>query len=388
MKRHWELDELIDYFTIMPNEFEQLGKKTSVTRLDFTVMFKFFQYEWRFPNYKNEIPKEVVLYISKQLNLDLELFNNYDWNGRIIKYHRAQVRDFFKFREVVAKDIHTITQWVSKQVFYHNADVNNLKDVAYNRFKELQIEPPTPDRMERITRSAIFTYENKFFEETFDKLSEENLNKMDTLINDLTTYEEKDVNYNSSDNISFSELRSEPGRIGLESVFKEITKLKTIQQINLPKDLFNNIPQKLLNRYKLRVVSEDLQELRRHPKPLRYTLLSSFFWLRIREITDNLIELLIQIIHSISIRAERKVDKELLNDFRRVNGKTNILFQMPDATVNNPDGIIKKVLFPIVSESTLKDLVKEFNNTGSAYRQKVYTVMRSSYSNHYRRMVS
>lgn len=45
MKRHWELDELIDYFTIMPNEFEQLGKKTSVTRLDFTVMFKFFQYE-------------------------------------------------------------------------------------------------------------------------------------------------------------------------------------------------------------------------------------------------------------------------------------------------------------------------------------------------------
>lgn len=242
--------------------------------------------------------------------------------------------------------------------------------------------------MERITRSAIFTYENKFFEETFDKLSEENLNKMDTLINDLTTYEEKDVNYNSSDNISFSELRSEPGRIGLESVFKEITKLKTIQQINLPKDLFNNIPQKLLNRYKLRVVSEDLQELRRHPKPLRYTLLSSFFWLRIREITDNLIELLIQIIHSISIRAERKVDKELLNDFRRVNGKTNILFQMPDATVNNPDGIIKKVLFPIVSESTLKDLVKEFNNTGSAYRQKVYTVMRSSYSNHYRRMVS
>lgn len=37
---------------------------------------------------------------------------------------------------------------------------------------------------------------------------------------------------------------------------------------------------------------------------------------------------------------------------------------MADATVNNPDGIIKKVLFPIVSERTLKDLVKELKNSG------------------------
>lgn len=54
-----------------------------------------------------------------------------------------------------------------------------------------------------------------------------------------------------------------------------------------------------------------------------------------REITDNLIELLIQIIHRIGVRAERKVEKELINDFRRVNGKNNILFQMADAAAGN-----------------------------------------------------
>jgi hypothetical protein len=30
--------------------------------------------------------------------------------------------------------------------------------------------------------------------------------------------------------------------------------------------------------------------------------------------------------------------------------------------------------------------VREFKSTGTAYREKVYTVMRSSYSNHYRRI--
>lgn len=158
---------------------------------------------------------------------------------------------------------------------------------------------------------------------------------MDILINDLTSYDETEFDYNTDgDSISFTDLRADPGRIGLESVFREVTKLKTIQQLELPDNLFNNIPEKILKKYKLRAVSEDLRELRRHLEPLRYTLLSAFFWLRCREITDNLIKLLIQIIHRISVRAERKVEKEFINDFRRVNGKTNILFQMADAALN------------------------------------------------------
>lgn len=33
MKRHWELDELIDHFTFMPNELTQISNKTGETRL-------------------------------------------------------------------------------------------------------------------------------------------------------------------------------------------------------------------------------------------------------------------------------------------------------------------------------------------------------------------
>jgi TnpA family transposase len=373
---------------MLPNELEQLGNKTGPTRLGFAVMFKFFQYEARFPNYKNEIPKDIVLYISKQLGIEASTFDNYDWAGRVIKYHRAQIREYFNFREPTLEDITSISEWLCKNVLYYDLDLDYLKVEIYKRFRELHIEPPSTDQVERLTKSVIFNYENQFFEDTFQKLPKNSITKMDILINDLTSYDETEIDYSSDgDSISFSDLRADPGRIGLESIFREVTKLKTIQQLELPDNLFNNIPQKILKKYKLRAVSEKLGELRRHPENMRYTILAAFFWLRCREITDNLIELLIQIVHRIGVRAERKVEKELINDFRRVNGKTNILFQMADAALNNPDGIVKQVLFPVVSEKTLSDLVKEFKNTGSAYKQKVYTVMRASYGNHYRRMV-
>jgi lipopolysaccharide assembly outer membrane protein LptD (OstA) len=87
------------------------------------------------------------------------------------------------------------------------------------------------------------------------------------------------------------------------------------------------------------------------------------------------------------VRAEKRIDKELLNDFRQVGGKTNLLFRLAEAAIEYPEGIIKQVLYPVVGEQTLKDLVKEYKFTGLAYRQRVHTVMRSSYASHYRRMV-
>ena len=40
MKKIWELNEIIDHFTFLPNEFAQIGNKTGETRLGFGVMFK------------------------------------------------------------------------------------------------------------------------------------------------------------------------------------------------------------------------------------------------------------------------------------------------------------------------------------------------------------
>ena len=48
-------------------------------------------------------------------------------------------------------------------------------------------------------------------------------------------------------------------------------------------------------------------ELRRHLEPLRLTLLAAFCHSRSRELTDTLVDLLLDLIHRIGAKAERKV---------------------------------------------------------------------------------
>lgn len=389
MKQNWELDELIEHFTILPNEMKLIENKIGETRIGFAVLLKFFQNEARFPTYKYEVPKAVIAYIAKQIFLKPGLYAQYDWTGRSITYHRTQIREFFGFREDTLEDAQKITEWLCQHVLYHDHEFEHLKEHVYRRFRELKIVPPTPDRIERLIRSAIHTYEEQFFQAIYKKLPFPTLAKLDSLIDSTVFWEsnEEDGASNNNEQLSFNQLKADPGRAGLESVLKEVNKLRTIRNLELPNNLFKDIPLKVLKKYRQRVATEDLRELRRHPNYIRYTLLSVFFWLRSMEISDNLVDLLIQIVHRISVRAERKVEREILNDLRRVSNKYGILFNLAQTAIDNPDGIIKEVLYPVVSEQTLKDLVKELKHTGPAYREKVHTVVRASYGSHYRRMV-
>jgi hypothetical protein len=60
----------------------------------------------------------------------------------------------------------------------------------------------------------------------------------------------------------------------------------------------------------------------------------------------HLADLLIETIHHIGARAERRVEHELLDDLKRVSGKHNLLFDLAGAAaLEQPDGIVREVIF-------------------------------------------
>ena len=119
------------------------------------------------------------------------------------------------------------------------------------------------------------------------------------------------------------------------------------------------MPAKLITHCRQRATSEKPRELRRHPPERRYTLLAALCWQRQREITDNLVELLIHIAHRVGVRAEEKVDVELLKQAKKVLGKAKLLYKVAKAAKAQPDGVVKDVIYPVVSEQTLEDLIRE-----------------------------
>jgi hypothetical protein len=93
-----------------------------------------------------------------------------------------------------------------------------LKEIVYERYKELKIEPPQPGRIDRIIRSAVNSVDEQFYTITLKKLQAETLEKLDAL---LTT------NDCIAENTSpLFTLKSETGAATLESVLTEIAKLR------------------------------------------------------------------------------------------------------------------------------------------------------------------
>ncbi len=175
--------------------------------------------------------------------------------------------------------------------------------------------------------------------------------------------------------------------MSLEHALAEIAKLERIEQLGLPATLFAQASPKLLQHCRQRIVIEEIHEIRRHPDALRWTLLAAYCWLRQQEIIDTLVDLLLDMARHLSTKAERRVEQAFVRDIKKVSGKTNLLFRLAEAAIDQPDGTIRTVIFPVVPEQTLRDLVKEYKATGTAYQQKVQKLMRSSYSKHYRRMI-
>ena len=67
-------------------------------------------------------------------------------------------------------------------------------------------------------------------------------------------------------------------------------------------------------------------------------------------------------------------------EFRRVHGKENLLFRVAEASAARPDETVRQVVFPVLGEDNLRNLIAEYKSSGSTYRRTVQTTHRASYS--------
>jgi hypothetical protein len=171
MKQHWGTDELVEHWTLLPRETELLTNKTGATRLGFAVLLKFFQLEAYFPQHASAVPTVAVEFIAKQVKVAPEQFEQYQWRGRTIEYHRAQIRKLHGFRETTVDDAQALSHWLCEQVLPRERNAERLKSAVYDRCRELHLEPPTAERIDRVVRSAARTYEESFCAEILARLS-------------------------------------------------------------------------------------------------------------------------------------------------------------------------------------------------------------------------
>jgi hypothetical protein len=375
MRQWWSAEELEDQWSLTVSDRQLVANKTGVSRLGFAVLLKFYEIDARFPESSEDVPVEAVVHVAQSVGVDWRAFASYSLTDRSAERHRAQIRESFGFRASTESDVDVLTGWLVDEVAHRGLRAEQLSDVLLDRCRRVQIEPPSAGRISRMVASARHRFDDRFARSTLLRLSSTSRAALDRLVDD------------DDGRGVLASIRAEPGAIGLDSMFDEIDKLDALRALGLPPDLFAGVSPRVLHEWRNRAAPEAPSALAAHPDHVRVTLLAALCSCRERAITDNLVDLLIGVVHKIGAHVEKRVEREFVAGLRRVSGKTNLLFRMAEAAVDQPDGIVADVLFPIVSEDKLRDLVREYKSSDPAFRQTVKSYLRASYGNHYRRML-
>ena len=276
---------------------------------------------------------------------------------------------------------------VSREVCPTELRREALRDAvfAHCRSEKVRLEPPAFGQISRLVNSAV-----RQFEERFCRVVEHRLDAVDGVVERLEWLvgpgEDPESSTGCGERFLY-ELKTDPGALSTETFRREVAKLERVKALGLPRDLFEGWMEKLVIAWRDRAARCFPSDLAESPRQVRLTLLAALCHARTTEITDSLVELVIQLVLRIDTRAEKRVEKELTDDVKRVTGKIGILYRVAEAAVAHPDETVRRVIYPVAGEATLRDLAKEAKAERAVFNSKVRTVLRGSYSHHYRRLL-
>ncbi|SCF67738.1 protein of unknown function [Streptomyces sp. MnatMP-M27] len=391
MRQDWEPEDLIEVWTMLEDDMKRVRNKSGATRLGFALLLKFFEVEARFPESAKEVPAAAVEYVAQQVKVPAVAWADYDWQSKAIQRHRGEIRAAHGFRANTEEHQDRLAAWLATELCPVELSRDRLAAAVVARCRNNHIEPPAPGQVRRLVGKAVKDFDKRFCRSTLDRLSHTARSRLEDLIAGDGTEQGTDGDGAAAGGgrSHFTELKTDPGAPGLESLLPEVNKLERVRRLELPADLFADVSEKLVDAWRARASKEYPANLEWMKAPRRVTLLATLCHVRQTEITDSLVDLFIQLVLKINTRAERKVDKELNAELKKVRGKEGMLLRVAEAALSEPSGTVRRVIFPVVGgEKTLKALAAEAAANEARYKARVRTVLRSSYSAHWRRMLA
>lgn len=377
VRQEWAPEELLANWALVDGDWELVANKSGTTRLGFSLLLKFFESEGRFPDVLEEIPSAAVEYVADLVKVPATDFAKYTLVGRTAEYHRKQIREALGFRPSTVADEKALAEWLAVEVCSVELVEDRQREALLVECRARKIEPPGRTRVEKVLVAARGKWEKTFCACTIGRLGEAGTARLLSLV----------AEDNEAGTTLLAALKRDPAAVGLDSLLTEITKLNDVRKLGLPDGLFTDCSEKLVAAWRARAIKMYPSDFRDTSEDVRITLLAALCSSRQAEITDALVDLLVALVHKINARAERRVEKQLTAELKKVRGKEGILFKLATAAVDKPDEVVRRALFPVVGEKTLKDLVAEAKANEKVFKAKVRTTLRSSYSSYYRQML-
>jgi hypothetical protein len=375
MQRLWSAGELGEHWTLLPEDLALLADLPDTGKLGLAAQLAYWRQQGRFPDDGADLAPAAVGHLAAQVGVRAEALDGYDWAGRTGRRHRRTILGHLAIVGFDDAAEAAFRRWLAEELLPREPGPAALEEEIAGWFARGRVARPGPYRLDRILRPACAAHDDAALQRVAGRLDAGTRGRLDALLAD------------DGEGTALARLVADPGRVGLESLLAEIDELELLRRLALPPGLLRGIHPNQVKRFRRRATVEGAWELRRHPERIRWPLLAFYCVPREAEVVDGLVELLIQVTHRITVKAERRVVEELVEEAREVRGKAGILFKVAEAAIDRPDGVVREVIFPVVGEHTFEALVREARAAGTPRSRRVHTAVRASYGSYYRRMM-
>ncbi|GAA2941719.1 DUF4158 domain-containing protein [Streptomyces enissocaesilis] len=245
-----DLDELVEHWTLLKDEQRLVSGKRGATRLGFAVLLKFFTQYGRFPRGRAELPGEAVEFVARQVQVPASELGFYEWTGRTVEYHRAQIRRHLGFRECSVADAEKLTAHLAEHVAHKERRPEQMRVELLARCRVESIEPPAPGRCDRIAAAALRAAEEASTVRISSRLSSESVERIAALVAGGADQDDEAAPDGGTDGEDgapvLRKIKEAPGDVSLETMLTEIDKFLAVRAVRLPPDLFIDVAPKVL----------------------------------------------------------------------------------------------------------------------------------------------
>ena len=357
--------------------FDDIGLIEGVNRSGrvwFAFQLCFFRERSRFPSRPGDIQADVLRYLAEQLGVAAPETRDFEYGHVTARRHRAAILRHLGIRRATDRDRQALRDELAEMFQGAFGKIENQVELGYRKSRARGYFVPSDKIMERLVRGARHDAVENLLAKIADSLSGETRGKLEASLADPKCA------------TGFLSLKADAGAATLESILAAATRLAFVNTLGLPFDAMASVDPALVQRLSRRVDGETAAEMRRHGDTRRLGFFALHLMHRRAGMIDALIDLLLEIIHRMQTRSRRRVVGAIARDIERVHGKERLLVDMAIAAVDDPEGRVLEVIYPVASVARLKAVIEEDRAKGTL-DGRIQTVMRGSYASHYRRMV-
>ena len=346
MESHFYTQEqLINLAKFFPGDIEQIyQRRRQHNRLGFGYQLAFVRVANRFPLQNPfEVVKEILVFVSVQLNISAKNIDAYAKRRQTIDDHRDNIRTYLGLRRLTEPIIPQVKKFIFEEAC-RLEQTHSLVIRVEQFLKDQRILMPSGDTLQRL----IGNQRKEARKYIFVKISDSLPNKFQKILDSLLETQNRRQS-------ALHELKQAPGRPAPSAVLKLTKKLEQIEEtgiLDLDLSWLNNNFQRSLTRYTKRCDANRLQELEPNH---RYAALTCFLGQIYRDTVDHLIGMFDKLINKIYNKAQIDVDNHNKSQRNKIRESLKTFKSLTELILDDSikDTSLRQTLFEKIGEELL-----------------------------------